>query len=215
MLPVHAHSPWFDDTIIAAKQQKLENLWRHSELTIHWEVFKEQRNRAQQQIKDSKRSYFHSKFAENIKDAKSLFTLVDHVLHRNCERPFPDHTSASGLANTFNKYFSNKISDLRSKLDGSTTNNINTSTITFSDLPTPQNFTKFTAVTEEDIRKIVQKSNAKSCGLDPIPTSMIKQLIEPLAPILTKIVNLSLRVGIVPRTLKSATVTPLIKKSIP
>ena len=48
--------------------------------------------------------------------------------------------------------------------------------------------------------------------LDPIPTSMIKQLIKPLAPILTKIVNLSLRDGIVPRTLKSATVTPLIKK---
>ena len=41
---------------------------------------------------------------------------------------------------------------------------------------------------------------------------MIKQLIEPLAPILTKIVNLSLRDGTAPRTRKSATVTPLIKK---
>ena len=41
---------------------------------------------------------------------------------------------------------------------------------------------------------------------------MNKQLIEPLASILTKIVNLSLRDGIVPRTLKSATATPLIKK---
>ena len=111
-----------------------------------------------------------------------------------------------------NKYFLDKISNLRSKLDESTTNNINTSTITSSDLPTSQTFTKFTAVTEKDIKKTVQKSNAKSCGLDPIPTSMIKHLIEPLAPILTKIVNLSLRVGIVPRTLKSTTVTPLIKK---
>ena len=110
---------------------------------------------------------------------------MDHVLHRNCDRPPPDHTSASGLANTFNKYFLDNISNLRSKLDGSTTNKINISTRTYSDLPTPQTFTKFTAVTEEDIRKIVQKSNAMSCGLDPIPTSMIKQLIEPLAPILT------------------------------
>ena len=67
-------------------------------------------------------------------------------------------------------------------------------------------------MTEEDTRTIVQKSNSKSCGLDPIPTSMIKQLIEPLAPILTKIVNLSQRDGIVPRTLKLATVTPLINK---
>ena len=126
MLPVHAHSPWLDDTIIEAKQQrrKLEKQWRDSGLTIHWEMFKEQQNRTQQLIKDAKRSYFHSKFAENIKDAKSLFTLVDHVLHRNCDRPLPDHISASGLANTFNKYFLDKISNLRSKLDGSTTNNI-------------------------------------------------------------------------------------------
>ena len=215
MLPLHAHSPWFDDAIIEAKQQKrkLEKQWRHSGLTTHWEMFKEQQNRTQQLIKDAKRSYFHSKFAENIKDAKSLFTLVNNVLHRNCHRPLPDHTSASGLANTYNKYFLDKIWILRSKSDGSTTNNINTSTITFSDLPTPQAFTKFTDVTEENIWKIVQKSNAKTCGLDPIPTSMIKQLLEPLAPILTKIVNLSLRDVIVPRTLNSATVTPLIKTS--
>ena len=44
---------------------------------------------------------------------------------------------------------------------------------------------------------------------------MIKQLIGPLPPILTKIVNLSLRDGIVPRTLKSATVTSMNKKVSP
>ena len=80
------------------QRRKLEKQWGHSGLTIHWEMFKEQRNRTQRLIKDAKRSYFHSKFAENIEDAKSLFTLVDHVLHRNCDRSLPDHTSASGLA---------------------------------------------------------------------------------------------------------------------
>ena len=100
-----------------------------------------------------------------------------------------------------------KIINIRSKLDGCTTNNINTSTITSSDLPPPQTFTKFTAVTEEDIRKIVQKSNSMSYDLDPIPLSMIKHLTEPLAHILTKIVNLLLRDNIAPRKLKSATVT--------
>ena len=55
MLPLHAHSPWFDDTIIEAKQQRrrLEKQWRHSGLTIHWEMFKEQRNRTQQLINDA------------------------------------------------------------------------------------------------------------------------------------------------------------------
>ena len=52
MLPVHAHSPWFDDTIIEAKQQR-RKLEKHSGLTIHWGMFKEQRNRTQQLIKDA------------------------------------------------------------------------------------------------------------------------------------------------------------------
>ena len=198
-----------DDTTKEAKhkRRRLEKQWRQSELTIHWEMFKEQRNHTQQLIKYVKRSSFRTKFAEIIKDSKSMFTLLDHFLH---DRPLHHHTFTRGLANTFDKYFLEKNSNSRSKIDGNTTKNINTSTASLSHLPPPQTFSNFTAVTRENIEKIVQKSNSKSCVLDLIPTSMIKQLIERLVHILTKIVNLSLRDGVVPRTMKSATVTPLI-----
>ena len=206
-------SLWLDDTTKEAKhkRRRLEKQWRQSELTIHWEMLKEQRNHTQQLIKYVKRSFFRTKFAENIKDSKSMFTLLDHFLHRQCDRPLHHHTFTRGLANTFDKYFLEKNSNSRSKIDGNTTYNINTSTASLSDLPPPQTFNNFTAVTTENIKKFVQKSNSKSCVLDIIPASMIKQLIERLVHILTKIVNLSLRYGVVPRTMKLATVTPLIE----
>ena len=144
--------------------------------------------------------------------------LVDHVMHRKCGLIVVLDTKTDGCwltiyhQVTWNTVFSldglDKISNIRSKLDEDTTNNINTCTVSLAD---PQTFNNVTAVTEENIIKTVQKSNSKSCGLDPNPTLIIKQLIEPLSPYLTKIVNLSLRDGVVPRTLKSATVTALIK----
>ena len=55
--------------------------------------------------------------------------------------------------------------------------------------------------------------NSKTCGLDPVPTQLLKSSLDALLPTLTKIVNSSLTSSTVPSTLKSATVTPLLKKS--
>ena len=131
---------------------------------------------------------------------------MDHVLHRKSDCVLPEHTSASKLAGTFNKFFLDKINNIRSKLD------TYDQADNFLDPKLPQSLNSFSCVTEADIKKIVQDSPSKSCGLDLIPTSLLKTLIEPLAPVLTKIVNLSLQGGVVPDTLKSAIATPLIKK---
>ena len=48
--------------------------------------------------------------------------------------------------------------------------------------------------------------------LDPIPTHFLKDSLDILLPVLTKLVNCCLASADVPQSLKSATVTPLIKK---
>ena len=52
----------------------------------------------------------------------------------------------------------------------------------------------------------------KSCLLDPIPTYLLKECIDLLLISITKITNLSLVSGVVPCSLKSAIITPRIKK---
>ena len=53
--------------------------------------------------------------------------------------------------------------------------------------------------TMEDILRIVRLFTTKTCDLDPMPTNMLKDNIDLLAPILTNIVNASLHPGMIRR----------------
>ena len=75
-------------------------------------------------------------------------------------------------------------------------------------------FEQFNVVSEADIGKIFGSSPTKSCALDPIPTWLLKQYQDQLAPVLTTIVNASLSCAQFPTERKKAFLTPLIKKMI-
>ena len=70
----------------------------------------------------------------------------------------------------------------------------------------------FEPVTDEFVLKIINSASAKSCELDPIPTTLLYENLDILLPTITNIINTSLTTGIVPRDLKTAVVTPLFKK---
>ena len=67
-----------------------------------------------------------------------------------------------------------------------------------------------TCVTE--IKELIMESPSKSCELDPIPTSLMKQNIDVFAKYITIIVNRSLSSGCFPDSQKIAHVKPLLKK---
>ena len=70
----------------------------------------------------------------------------------------------------------------------------------------------FEPVTEELICRLISQSPTKSCTLDPIPTTLTKQCLHDLAPLVTRIVNVSLSTGTATSGLKQALVTPILKK---
>ena len=67
-------------------------------------------------------------------------------------------------------------------------------------------------MTEELICRLISQSPTKSCTLDPIPTTLTKQCLHDLAPLVTRIVSVCLSTGTVPSGLKQALVTPILKK---
>ena len=71
---------------------------------------------------------------------------------------------------------------------------------------------EFTPVSEDELRKIVSKPPNKTSSLDPIPTWLLKKCIDTLLPVISSIINNSLRVGSFPLVLREAVITPLIKK---
>ena len=56
-------------------------------------------------------------------------------------------------------------------------------------------------VSVEEIQKIVLKLPSKSCMLDPIPPSVLKECKSELMPTITKIFNLSIETGEMPKDL--------------
>ena len=62
------------------------------------------------------------------------------------------------------------------------------------------------------IKELIMKLPSKSCELDPVPTSLIKQNIDVFAKYITIIVNKSLSSGCFPDSQKVAHVKPLLKK---
>jgi len=65
---------------------------------------------------------------------------------------------------------------------------------------------------EDEVCRLIMQSPTKSCVLDPIPTFLLKELVDALLPYVTAIVNASLREGRLPPSQKHAVVTPLQKK---
>ena len=53
----------------------------------------------------------------------------------------------------------------------------------------------------------------KNCSLDPVPTRIIKQYSDVLAPFIAFLINSSLRQGLFPSTQKNAIITTILKKS--
>jgi len=56
-------------------------------------------------------------------------------------------------------------------------------------------FSVFLPATEDEIIKLISDCPNKQCGLDAIPTSLLKHCCHILAPVITRIVNLSLSTG--------------------
>ena len=107
-------------------------------------------------------------------------------------------------ANQFADYFMNKIKNIRDELDKYP--EYSPSNMARGQLNT------FTEVTQEQVIYYVKKMPTKGCELDPIPTKLFKEIASNILPIITRIVNLSLKEGVFADNWKVMIIRPLLKK---
>jgi len=67
----------------------------------------------------------------------------------------------------------------------------------------------------DDVEKLIGNALNKYCQLDPVPTWLVKQHCQLLAPFIALLINTSLSIGSFPAQFKHANVTPLLKKASP
>ena len=161
-------------------------------------------------LRDAKASYYSSIISENASDPKILFKAVDKLLHRKVDRCYPTAPSTIELTNNFADFFDKKIASIRTELSNEATPS--TQSCEVNKQPCHAEFTEFRVMSEREIESFVDTIGKKSCDLDPIPASILKECKSTILPVLTNSVNMSLQLASMPAALKEAMIKPKLKK---
>ena len=209
-ITLRPYAPWYNDSIDVEKKKrrKLERRWRMSSLSTDRQLYITQCGIVNDMIRDAKSVYCSSIIAENKGNLKVLFQTIDRLLQRKQEPRFPTSTSNERLANEFAAFFHETISKMRCSLSHDSESIINP----IPDLSCCQSeLTGFCTVNTDDMRKYLVPSGVKNRALDPLPSILLRECLDTLLPVITRIENLSLTTGNT-RHFKEATVRPGLKK---
>ena len=157
----------------------------------------------------AKKDHYNDKIKEC--NQRQLFRIADKLTSAKPVKTLPAHDSLESLAEDFHAFFDGKIKTIHEKLSKTDVPPVSVGV----DESCTSQFSSFEEVDEEFVRKIIMDSAKTSCGLDPMPTSILAkpEIIDTILPMITRIVNMSLLQAVVPSNLKRALVTPLIKKA--
>ena len=104
-------------------------------------------------------NHYSNIVVENQGNPKALWNCFKKILHRSSVAVLPDCTNKTDLANTFCKFFYDKILKIRSTLHSSTPSSV------IKPNPTKNTLSSFTPVSEEDLLKILKSLPSKSCDM--------------------------------------------------
>ena len=96
-------------------------------------------------------------------------------------RKLPEYDSLQQLAEDFIVFFADKPSKLRAELDSRLFKADTEEDVTEMAVPDEDSFLEFPQVSHSDVIEMVKLCPTKSCSLDPIPTSLLKTVIDVLA----------------------------------
>ena len=208
-ITVRPHARWYNEQLRDAKhvRRQLERKWRHSKTESDHEAYRKQCSIVAKELYTAKTEFYSNKIIENQGDYKALFNIANTLLvNQNCAT-MPSSDDDSVLAELFSNFFVEKISKLRVNFTFDSSSGLDIAPLTDGKLDCLR------LATSEEIQNTILSASNSSCALDPIPTWLLKQCIPELLPIITAILNTSLRTGSVPALFKYAIIRPHLKKS--
>ena len=205
---IRPKAPWFTDDIQEAKRRRrrAERRMIKSGLCIDKELYRQECESYYECIYNARSTYLKNLIADA--DTKQLFSIVKSLSSPNQSSILPDHSSDSELANRFARFFSEKVSNVVASF----TDSVPVPAITSSAAPSDRELSKFCLVSDSEVKKLIKSLPSKHCKLDPIPTWLLKDTLDDLLPVITKLFNLSLSSGHVPESFKTSLLLPLLKK---
>ena len=68
-------------------------------------------------------------------------------------------------------------------------------------------------MTESEVAKVIKGMASKICEIDPILTTILKDILPSIIKPITNIINISMQFGVFAKTWKVAAIKPLLKKN--
>uniref|UniRef100_A0A8P4G516 Reverse transcriptase domain-containing protein n=1 Tax=Dicentrarchus labrax TaxID=13489 RepID=A0A8P4G516_DICLA len=205
-------APWYTPELHKMKSRKrqLERLYKKTGLTVHLQTFTDYLLQYKDALNTTRSTYYSHLIHAGSTNPKALFSIVNKLLKPS------DNTSKSfttDKCNSFLSFFQSKIDNIY--------NNLSSAPAPTACNPTPssapppfasQPLSQFCPVSPGELPKIMTGMKTTTCVLDPIPSHLIKDSLPAISTLITEIINSSLKSGSVPRSLKLAAVTPILKK---
>ena len=135
----------------------------------------------------AERSYCIGSLAQVKGDQKIIYNICNDLLGRDKNLPLLLCKSNEVLANRFNTYFSDKISKIHKDLESTLDTSICDPFIYDADCTTE--LREFEQLSSTQVKKILMASPSKTCGNDPIPTTLLKEILPSVIDFITAIVN--------------------------
>ena len=182
-------------------------------------AFKQFRNRVVNELKESKKDYYHRYFDENKSNMKMLWKGIKNIvsLKSNNLDTISHRTDENGsqikdpvkIANQFNQYFTSVANDITKKIPRNPK-----SPLSYLTNPNQESFFIFPCTSDEVSEVIKSLKNGKSSGPNSIPIKLLKILDPHISADLSILINESFETGIFPDKLKIAKVVPVFKKGL-
>jgi len=204
--PCRAPSPWFDGDCRVARRRvrQLEREVRRSgpaasaAVTTEWTA---RRREYRAMVRLRRESYWQAKVDAERSSPRQLWRSVDQLLGRGHSREPP-----AVAADVLHRFFDEKVDGVRKAT-------ADAAPPCFTAAPPGCSFSVFRPLTVADVVAGVRALPDKQCAADPLPTRLLKDNVDALAPFLVGLFNRSMALGIVPSAFKAAFITPLLKKA--
>ena len=138
-------------------------------------------------LKDAKTMAVSNLIMECDRDIKKLYQVIYNMTGKHSIKPSPDSDSDKELANNFAEFFINKIKVIRDQL-----NEYPKLDPSVNSKPIPTMLNKFKPMSAEDIILIIKSMVSKSCELDVVSTTLLKDILPHIIDTLIKIIDASL-----------------------
>ena len=166
--------------------------------------YKTQKSEYKKLLQKTKKEYINEKFMKCGSNTKKLYKTLNQIIGKNNEVTLPPGKDMDCVNNLLN-HFMDKIKKINENLENYEL---------FTPPPNSSNhkLEEFSEISADEVKRIIMESKPTTCGSDPIPSTVVKHHFDVLLPILTRLINWSLRTGSFHKTWKKSIVTPLQKR---